>query len=172
MYQQIERPYETEKRKLTEGPQDAFQKSVGRLLNLAGFQAIDLEREDQLRHPETNVERATIDILAYHPGRKILLLGACTISPPKAEDFDKLLHAKAILGPMFSIESFLRVTPVLFSGQENVSPVKPELAAQGLRVLNASELTVLRKLVEKAEEERFVHFLESPFDIELRDRTV
>lgn len=172
LYQQIERPYETGTRKVRERPQDAFQKSVARLLNLAGFQAIDLEREDQLRHPETNVGRATIDILAYHPGHKILLLGACTINPPKAEDFEKLLHAKAILGSMFSSESPMRLTPVLFSGQENVSPFKGEATTQGLRILNAGDLAVFCRLVESGEEERFLHFLESPFDTELREKSV
>jgi len=171
LYQEVERPYETRRSKRQEEPQDAFQKSVARLLTLAGFQAIDLERDDRIRHPVTGVDRATIDILAYNQGRKILLLGACTVSPAKSEDLEKLLHTREILGRKFSRESPVKMTPVLFSGQENVSPFKGDAAAQGLRILNVSEMAILRRLVEKGEEERFLQFLESPLDTELRERS-
>jgi hypothetical protein len=172
LYQQIERPYTTSVKSYQERPQDAFQKSVARLLSLAGFQAIDLERQDKLRDSETKVERATVDILAYHEKRKILLLGACTIRPPKAEDFDKLLHVQAILGRLFSRESPVRLIPVLCSGQENASPFKGEAHAQGLRMLNAGELAILRKLIESGEEDRFYQFLESTTETELTEKSV
>ncbi|MGH2376823.1 MAG: hypothetical protein ACRDIC_25610 [bacterium] len=171
-YQQLERPYETAPKRVDVQPQDAFQKSVSRVLSLAGFHAIDLERDDRMYHPQTKVERATIDIVAYHPECKILLLGACTINVPKAEDYDKLLHATAILKGLFADESSVHLVPVLFSGQENVPTLREEAAAQGLRILNVHQITVLRKLVEKGEEERFVSFLQGwPWDGELRERS-
>ncbi len=170
LYQQLERPYETLPHRVDVQPQDAFQKSVARLLNLAGFQAIDLERDDKIYHPESKVERATIDILAYHRKEKILLLGACTINVPKAEDYEKLLHTTAILKKLFSGESPVQLVPVLFSSQENESPFKGDRSAQGLRILNAHRISVLRKLVEKGEEEQFVQFLQGfPPGTELRE---
>lgn len=172
LYKQIERPYTTSVKSYQKGPQDAFQKSVARLLSLAGFQVIDLERQDKLRDSETKVERATVDILAYHEERKILVLGACTISPPKAEDFDKLLHVQAILARLFSQDSPLRLIPVLCSGQENSSPFKGDAASQGLRMLNAGELAILGKLIESGNEDRFYQFLESPTEAELTEKSV
>lgn len=100
-----------------------------------------------------------------------MLLGACTINPPKAEDIDRLLHARALIRKLFSSESLLRLVAVLFSGQENISPFKDQAGAQGLKMLNSRQLTVLRKLVEKGEEERFVRFLESPSNTELSERS-
>ena len=153
--QQIERPYETAKKKQQEGPQDMFQESITFLLSLAGFQAIDLGRDDKLRHPDSEVDRATLDILAYHKDSNILLLGACIITTPRNEDFDKLLHAKAILSRRFSAHSNIRIVTVLFSGQEN------EVESQGeVKILTSGKLAILRRLIENGEEERFIRFLE------------
>lgn len=164
-------PQVSPRRKTKSRPQDEFQRSVARLLTLAGFQAINLEREDKMYDPETRIERATIDILAYHRGSKIVLLGACTLNVPKGEDYDRLLHATTILRRLFSEESQIRLVPVLFSGQENVSIFRGEAATQGLKMLNSHQLAILQKLVEKGEEGRFVRFLELPSNVELRERS-
>lgn len=156
--QQLERPYETSKTKQGKSQQDIFQESIALLLSLAGFHSIDLGRDDKLRHPLTNVERATLDILAYHRNSNLMVLGACTITTPKNEDFDKLLHAKAILTRHFPSYSKIKFVPVLFSGQEN------EVAAHGeIKVLNPSKLATVRMMIENGEEERFLRFLSSSF---------
>lgn len=172
LYQQVQRPYELSTHRVEVRPQLAFQKSVARLLNLAGFQAVDLERDDKMYHPETNVERATIDVLAYHKDSRILVLGACTIYVPKTEDYDKLLHATTVLGKLFPKDSLVRLVPVLFAAQENVSPFRGEVAQMGMRLMNVHELTVLRKLIEKGDEDRFIYFLTSPLEAELREKSV
>lgn len=168
LYQQVERPYDLPTYRMEIRPQLAFQKSVARLLSLAGFRTIDLERDDRMYHPETNVERATIDILAFHQASGILILGACTIYVPKTEDYDKLLHATAILKKLFPRESHAQLVPVLFSAQENISPFRGDAAKMGMRLMNVHELTVLRQLVESGDEDKFVAFLNSPFNAELR----
>lgn len=167
----FERQQATSKRKTKTRPQDEFQRSVTWLLNLAGFQAINLEREDTIYDPETRVKRATVDILAYHRERKIVLLGACTLNVPKNEDYDNLLHTAEILRRLFSEGSPVRLVPVLFSGQENVSVFRGEAAGHGLKTLNTHQLVILRTLIEKGEEERFLQFLDSALDTELRERS-
>lgn len=154
----LERPYETPRRKLDRSPQMAFQASVAHLLTLAGFQTIDLERDDQMRHPETSVHIATADLLAYHAPRRVLVVGACTINVPRGEDYEKLLHATSVLRREFSEGTRVILVPALFAGQEGDSAVREGALARRVRLLTLDELTKAWRLVEAGEEERLLSF--------------
>lgn len=169
LYEQAVQPFLTKRTKVDVGPQDVFQKAIARLLNLAGFQAIDLERQDRIYHAETKVERATLDLLAYHPSEKILLLGACTIGVPKTEDYEKLLHAREIFKASLTPEIPIYIAPVLFTMQENVSPFRTDMATAGLHMLNTRDLEALTRLIDAGKEVKFIYFFKSPIATVLAD---
>lgn len=171
VYEQAVQPFFTKPAKVHIGPQDVFQKAIARLLNLAGFQAFDLERKDKIYHAGTKVEQATVDLLAYHPSEKILLLGACTIGVPKTEDYEKLLHAREIFKASLTPEIPLYIAPVLFTMQENISPFRADMATAGLRILNTRDLEALTRHIDSGHEVKFIYFLKSLSPTALADMT-
>jgi hypothetical protein len=151
-YQQIERPHEIQPKKRRPQAQHEFQQSVVHLLTLAGFQAIDLGEEEVLRAPGSKVERGTLDLLAYYAPSKLLLLGACTLAPPKQEDIDRLLETQAILRGSFSEDTTIRFIPMIFSAQQKEAESSGEV-----RILNSKKLSALAKLVREGNEDRFLN---------------
>jgi hypothetical protein len=157
--QRIDRPYETPRKNLQLNPQMAFQASIASLLSLAGFQTIDLGRADQMRHPITNVNMATADLLAYHAAQQLLLVGACTINVPRGADYEGLLQATSLLRQQFSDRSRINLISVLFTGQEGDSALTENALVRRVRILTRDELTQAWHLVETGHQQRLLTFL-------------
>lgn len=91
----------------------AFEAHVGWLLSLFGFSTIVLGEYEQIVAPDTKVQLASVDILAAHQTEKSLLLVACTLKPPKQEDFSNLRHARGIFNRDVFAKKVVKVIPVV-----------------------------------------------------------
>lgn len=89
------RPHANKPKKLKESA--AFELHVGWLLGLCGLTTVVLGEYESLLARETKVIRGSVDILASRPHGNVLLLVACTMGPPKDEDFANLLNMRGIL---------------------------------------------------------------------------
>lgn len=167
LFRNLERPYLAPRRKVELGPQRVFQARISHVLTLAGFQAIDLGEDEVIRAPETKVEIATADILAYHAESKLLVVGACTIGLPKSEDYEKVIQAAALLTAELPEHSAVVIVPVLFSGQKLDLSILAKTASPHLRVIGPQEIGELRALIERGALERFRAYLTPP-SVQLR----
>jgi len=76
-------------------------------------------------NPETNILRGSLDLLAGKGRSDTVFLVACTLAPPKEEDFGNLLNAQGILEREVFDGTSVRVVPVLFTGARG-QPSVPE----------------------------------------------
>ncbi|MGB6876713.1 MAG: hypothetical protein WBD87_11855 [Candidatus Acidiferrales bacterium] len=96
-------------------PSAAFELYVSWLLGLFGFSTIMLGEYEHILGEETQVRRASVDILAASQSQNLLLIVACTLGTPKQEDFDNLRHAREILLREAFGETFAQVVPIVFT---------------------------------------------------------
>jgi hypothetical protein len=78
-------------------PQRDFEQHVAWVLGCYGFATIVLGAQEDLVAEQTKIKRASLDLLAYHPLRNLVLLGGCTLNVPKEEDHVQLLSVRAML---------------------------------------------------------------------------
>lgn len=156
--ERLERAREKDSAKRHHNPQHVFQEAVAHMLTLAGFQTINLGEEEVIRASGTKVERATLDILAYYSGSKIMILGACTLTPPRTDDIRGVLETMAILRGNFPADAQVHFVPMIFSNQEQECENHDQV-----RILNARKIRKLRTLIETGHENQFVQSLQWPF---------
>ncbi len=156
--ERLERPFDNLPGKRDHNAQHVFQEAITRMLTLAGFQAIDLGKDEFIHGNGTKVRRATLDILAYHASSKTMILGACTLTPPKTEDIQGVLETMAILISKFPDGPQIHFVPIVFSTQEQESEDR-----EGVRILNGRKIRKLKNLIDTGHENQFIHTLEVPF---------
>lgn len=154
----LERAYDKPSGKKDHNAQHVFQEAVAQLLTLAGFQTIDLGRKEHIEGNRSKVRRATLDILAYHAGSKTMILGACTITPPKTEDIQGVLETMSILRGKLPADAQVHFVPMIFSIQE-----QEPLNHEDVRILNARKIRKLRTIIDKGQENQFIQSLQWPF---------
>ena len=154
----LERAYDKSSSKRDYNAQHVFQEAVAQLLTLAGFQTIDLGKEEFIRGNGSEVRRATLDILAYHAGSKTMILGACTIIPPKTDDIQGVLEIMSILRGKFPGDAQIHFVPMVFSIQE-----QEPLNHENVRILNARKIRKLRAIIDSGQENQFIQSLQWPF---------
>ncbi len=151
----LERTYDKRSSKRDHNAQHVFQESVAQLLTLAGFQTIDLGREEFIRGNGSEVRRATLDILAYHARSKTMILGACTITPPETKDIQGVLETMSILRGKFPADAQVHFVPMVFSIQE-----QEPLNHEDVRILNARKIRKLRTVIDSGQENQFIQSLQ------------
>jgi hypothetical protein len=154
----LERAYDKPSGKKDYNAQHVFQEAVAHLLTLAGFQTIDLGRDEFIRGNGSKVHRGTLDILAYHAGSKTMILGACTINPPKTEDIQGVLEIMSILRGKFPGDTQIHFVPMVFSIQE-----QEPLSHEDVRILNARKIRKLRTLIDSGQENLFIQSFQWSF---------
>lgn len=161
------RPYEHKPKRLKES--SAFELHTAWLLGLCGLSPIVLGEYERLLAEQTGVERASVDILAGMAKQSTLLVGACTITTPKEEDFVNLVHACEILRREVFPETSVRVVPVLFTGAMAQPPYKPvgdEFTI--VPIIDADRIAIVLELLDFGMERFFFDFLGNPLLCELR----
>ncbi|HEY2498927.1 MAG TPA: hypothetical protein VGK24_17830 [Candidatus Angelobacter sp.] len=78
-------------------PQRLFENRIAWFLGCFGFITLVLGTQECLRDPGTTVERGSLDLLAFHERKRVLILGACKINAPKESDYDNLSNVRALL---------------------------------------------------------------------------
>jgi len=115
------------------------------------------------------VERASVDILAGMVKQNTLLVGACTISTPKEEDFTNLVHACEILKREVFQDTSVRVFPILFTGavgQPLYKTVGDEFTI--VPVVDTDRIAIVLELLDFGTERFFFDFIGNPRLCELR----
>jgi hypothetical protein len=78
-------------------PQRLFELRVSWVLGAYGFACFVLGPHECLRDAGTKVERGSLDLLAFHESKRVLILGSCKINAPKESDYDNLVNMRALL---------------------------------------------------------------------------
>ena len=147
----------------------AFELHIAWLLGLCGLSTIVLGEYEQLLAEQTGVQRASVDILASKTKNSVLLVGACTITTPKEEDFMNLAHACEILRREVFQDTSIRVFPVLFTGalgQSSYKQAGDEFTY--VPIVDADRIGIVLELLEFGMERFFFEFLGNPLLCELR----
>ncbi len=141
----------------------AFEVHVAWLLGLCGLSTIVLGEYEHLIAPETNIPRGSVDILASRAHRDTLFLVACTLGPPKEEDFGNILNVRGILEREVFNETSIRVLPVVFTGAHGQPPSRAiENELVGIPIMDADRIQILLSLISQGSEGRFFDFLANP----------
>lgn len=153
-------PHNTKPRKLGIAP--GFELHVAWLLSLFGFSAILLGDYERLVAPETKAERGSLDILAAHQGRKVLLVVACTMNPPKPEEFSNVRNVREIvLRDAGFAGTDVRVIPVMFTATRG-GPLCDRNGTECVPIVDADRLKEFLDFVLHGREEPLFEFLEEP----------
>jgi len=149
-------------------PQKEFEQHVAWVLGCYGFATIVLGTHEDLVAEETKVKRASLDLLAYHPIRKLALLGGCTLNVPKEEDYSQLVSVRAMVledwngDPPFSCEVVMFTAAPSCPARSNPTILDAfiSLPSDGdVRVIDGNGLSeALAFLHERKEEQFFKRF--------------
>ncbi len=155
------RAYNVKAPKLNESA--AFELHVAWILGLLGLSTIVLGDYEHIIAPNTKVRRATVDILAAHQRAKLLLMVACTLNPPKAEDFGNLRYAREILVREVFGGTAVRVVPMLFTSATGCLAYDgDESGFDCIPIVDADRMMKVIELVREGQESRVLGFLNNP----------
>ena len=147
----LTRAYNVQTVKLTQSP--AFELHISWLLSMFGLSTVVLGEYERLLAPDTDVQRASIDILAASQRGKLLLIVSCTLNTPKEEDLGNLRYAREILAREVFAGTGVRVIPLLFTSSMGCpSYYKSENHFDWIPVIDADSTTVLLELLNSGQE--------------------
>jgi hypothetical protein len=159
----IVRPFENKVPKLKVSA--GFELRIAWLLGLLGLSTVILGEYENIIAPETGVHRGSIDILAASQRGKALVLVACTIGPPKDEDFTNIVTMAEILDREVFSDASVHIVPLVCT----CAPGYPSQNVNGVPVLDADGLDLALRLVKSGRERDVLSFVENPAFNELRD---
>lgn len=96
-------------------PQRLFESRISWLLAAYGFTCFVLGPHECLRDPGTRVERGSLDLLAFHEDKRVLILGSCKINAPKESDYDNLVNVRSLLLQDFAGADSFQTYMVVFT---------------------------------------------------------
>ena len=141
----------------------AFELHIAWLLGLCGLSTVVLGEYEHIIAPETNILRGSTDILASVAKSDALLLVACTMGPPKDDDFSNLLNVRGILQREVFDKASIRILPVIFTGAHSQPPHRAiENQLGGIPIVDAERIEILLSLIRDGLEKRFFEFLGNP----------
>ena len=145
-------------------PQQEFEQHVAWVLGCYGFATIVLGAHEDLVAEQTKVKRASLDLLAYHPIRKLALLSACTLNVPKEEDYSQLVSVRTMLLEDWKGDLPFSCDVVMFTAAPNC-PARSNptildsfisLPSDGdVRVIDGNGLSEALALLEERKEDQF-----------------
>jgi hypothetical protein len=118
----------------------AFELHISWLLGVLGIPTVVLGDYEYLTSQNGRVRLGSVDILAFDPAAQSLILGGCTLGPPKQEDFTNLLSVRRILEDEVLQDARCAITPVLFTGAKD-HPHSVELSNTLIRVIDSGDLS-------------------------------
>jgi hypothetical protein len=141
----------------------AFELHVSWLLGMYGFSTIVLGNYEHIVAPNTKVQMASVDILAAKQPDRVLLLVACTLNPPKPEDFGNLRYAREILARETFAGTAVNIVPVLFTAATGGASVDTtDDLLDPVRTVDGDDTLRLLELLGEGQEVRFLQFLGNP----------
>jgi hypothetical protein len=141
----------------------AFELHVSWLLSLFELSPIILGHLEHIVAPHTKVRRSSVDLLAASQARKLLLVVACTLGPPKAEDFSNLRNARNILAREVFGGTGVSVIPVLFTSATGCPAYDLNVDSfDFVPIVDADQMQNLLRILRDGQESRFIEFLTQP----------
>lgn len=161
-------PHKKKPKKLK--PDAAFELHIAWLLGCCGLSTAVLGEYEHIVAPETKVRRGSVDILAASQRHKKLVLVACTIGPPKEDDFTNLLNTAEIVSREVFVGTAVRVQALICTSVRGF-PSSKEVDGSliGLPILDGEHLELLLRLVKVGRERDFLSFLDNPDYSQLRE---
>ncbi len=149
-------------------PQKEFEQHVAWLLGCYGFSTIVLGACEDLIAENTKIKRASLDLLAYHPVRKLVLFGGCTLNVPKEEDYVQLLSVRSMLLEDWKGDLPFSCETVMFSGvpdcpaqwnTPNGNDFMPFMIGDRVTVIDVNRLAEGIRFLQDRNEEQFFNNL-------------
>jgi hypothetical protein len=148
--------------------QDEFERHIAWLLGCYGFSTVVLGEHEDLFAEDTRLKRGSLDLLAYHPARKLVVLGGCTLNVPKEEDYAGLLSVRSIVLEDWNGDLPFTCHSVMFSGapdcasqwsRSRFDEFSGFVANDRVTVFDAGQLAeAVQHLQDRNEEEFFASF--------------
>jgi len=161
-------PHKKEPKKLK--PAAAFELHVAWLLGCFGLSTAVLGEYEHIVAPETKVQRGSVDILAASQRHRRLVLVACTIGPPKEDDFTNIVNTTEIVSREALFGAAIRVQPLVCTSVRRFATSKDiDGGLLSLPIIDGDHLELLLRLVKTGRERDFFSFLDSPTHSELRE---
>ena len=146
-------------------PQKEFEQHVAWVLACYDFTTIILGVHEDLIAEHTKVKRGSVDLLAYHPVRKVALLAGCTLNVPKEEDYAQLVSIRSMLLEDWKGDIPVRCELVMFTGAPDCAVAStatifdPFISIpnrNGVTVIDANGLSEALVLLQERKEEEFL----------------
>jgi len=155
------RAYNEQPKKLMQSA--AFELHVSWLLSMFGLSPIVLGEYERLLAPDSEVQRASVDILAASQERRLLLVVGCTLDIPKPEDANNLRYAREILARDVFAGTGVNIIPVLFnSSMGGPQYDRSEDHFDSVPIVDADSMKHLLEHLRTGQEDRFFQFLSHP----------
>ena len=155
------RAYNEQAKKLK--PSAAFELHVSWLLSMFGLSPVVLGEYEHIFAPDTEVQRASVDILAASQDKRLLLIVGCTLNPAKPEDFSNLRYAREILARDVFAGTAVTIIPISFtSSMGGPQYDRPEDHFDSVPIVDADSMKHLLEHLRTGQEGRFFQFLSNP----------
>jgi hypothetical protein len=139
-------------------PQRLFELRVSWFLGAFGFTTFVLGPHEYLRDPGTRLERGSLDLIAFHEVKRVLVLGSCKTNAPKESDYDNLVNMRRLLiDDLEGAESF-EIYMVVFTAAAEARLYKElETSGSGLfpRIIPVFDAQRLKAGIEALQQKQF-----------------
>jgi len=124
-------------------PQRVYEQYVQRLLSTCGFVVIALGPQEHLYVNGANpkVRQGSLDILAFHSERRLVLLVSCKMKAPDEGAYSNLVSLRAALASEIGAEAGVNVGLVIFTTAKDVAP-DPRYEAGDYYIAVINQVTV------------------------------
>jgi hypothetical protein len=155
------RAYNEQPKKLKQSA--AFELHISWLLSMFGLSPVVLGEYEHILAPDSQVRRASVDILVASQERKLLLIVGCTLDTPKSGDANNLRYAREILVRDVFAGTGVNVVPVLFNSSVGGPQYdKSEDHFDWVPIVDADSMKLLLEHLRTGQEDRFFQFLSNP----------
>lgn len=155
-----------DRRKDEDRPQRRFETYMQWFLSCFGFAAVQLGTKEHLYEadgePGRKMRLGSLDLLAFHRQRNLLLLGSCTTNPPQAGDITNLINLKAALAKDLQQDAGFDVALAIFTTADRCFPITQ--GADFIAVFDKPRVSALMDALSSGEEESFFSSLRGGFE--------
>ena len=141
-----------------------YEVSIQWLLSSLGLRAIWLHSYEKMEAGK--YDYGSIDCLAYHELRNVLLLVNCTTAPPNQHEINRQMELQHLLSSELFHNTAVRLYSILFTASHN--PKGEQGALHGVlhdmnvRIFHREDIPHLLGLVEKGQETKFIDAIINP----------
>mgnify|MGYP001560902791 CR=1 FL=1 len=131
-----------------------YEVSVQWLLSSLGLRAIWLHGYEKMK--TENYDYGSVDCLAYHELRNILLLVNCTTAPPDQHEINRLMELQHRLSDDTFKNTAVRLYSVLFTASNRPGVKQGVFTNANMRIFYREDIPKMLALVEKGQEIQFI----------------